>query len=472
MALFAAEKLTMTDEFLPIGFILPVVSPAVFGGVLGGTVLTSLASTIAASFNFFLGRTVLKEKALALKWKDNPTVGDSRWFQALSRRFDSTQFPESQWPLTEGFKSALLLRLCPILPIPLSGNWYVCGMTPLKFPEFFAAHFIGSSKTAFVDAYLGSLLLAAALDGDAMKEQAQTVLVFETAALVIISIGVTTYATDLFTQILEEEGIDAASMMSTDEDKGGNGGGDDVGGGERKVVGGGGGVDLGREKMNVGGDGSGREGSDSTERTAGDYVAQVQRDAGGGRGGGVGGANSGAVATVAADGSAEAAAAKWAAAAFTPADIPTPPAAAAAVIMEAKADSTSLDAQRLEASLQTEIDGCRIERLTGEAERPAQEMAAGEQSRQSLLDDMVESDMQKEMEWVQEQEEARGAVAGASGDADDTASTSLGVTQVPALDYSEQEQAVLDAMDAAAAKALAASKTRRESRGRTKRRRE
>ena len=30
-------------------------------------------------------------------------------------------------PLTEGFKSALLLRLCPILPIPISGNWYVCG---------------------------------------------------------------------------------------------------------------------------------------------------------------------------------------------------------------------------------------------------------------------------------------------------------------------------------------------------------
>jgi hypothetical protein len=39
VGLFAAEKLTMTDEFLPIGFILPVVSPAVFGGVLGGTVV-------------------------------------------------------------------------------------------------------------------------------------------------------------------------------------------------------------------------------------------------------------------------------------------------------------------------------------------------------------------------------------------------------------------------------------------------
>ena len=219
-ALFAAEKLTMTDEFLPIGFILPVVSPAVFGGVLGGTILTSLASTMAASLNFWLGRTVLREKALGLKWKDNPTVGESKWFQALSRRFDSSQFPESEWPLTEGFKSALLLRLCPILPIPLSGNWYVCGMTPLKFPEFFAAHFIGSSKTAFVDAYLGSLLLQAAFESDAMREQAQTVLVFETVALVLISVGVTTYATDLFTQILEEEGIDASDMMmSLDENE-------------------------------------------------------------------------------------------------------------------------------------------------------------------------------------------------------------------------------------------------------------
>ena len=213
VGLFAAEKLTMTDEFLPIGFILPVVSPAVFGGVIGGTVMTSLASTLAASANFWLGRTVLKEKALALKWKDSPAVGETRWFQALSRRFDSAQFPESEAPFTEGFKSALLLRLCPILPIPLSGNWYVCGMTPLRFPEFFAAHFIGSSKTAFVDAYLGSLLLQAAFENDAVREQAKSVLVFETVALVAISIGVTTYATDLFTQILEEEGIDADALV-------------------------------------------------------------------------------------------------------------------------------------------------------------------------------------------------------------------------------------------------------------------
>ena len=66
--LFFAEKVTMTDEFLPIGFVLPVLSPMVFGNVLNGTVLTSLASTIAASANFWLGRTVLREKALNFKW--------------------------------------------------------------------------------------------------------------------------------------------------------------------------------------------------------------------------------------------------------------------------------------------------------------------------------------------------------------------------------------------------------------------
>ena len=223
VGLFAAEKLTMTDEFLPIGFILPVVSPAVFGGVAGGTIITSLASTIAASFNFFLGRTVLKEKALSLTWKDSPKLGDTKWFNALSRRFDSTEFPESKPPFTEGFKSALLLRLCPILPIPLSGNWYVCGMTPLRFPEFFAAHFIGSSKTAFVDAYLGSLLLQSVFSNEEM-EGAKGVLVFETLALVVISIGVTTYATDLFTQILEEEGIEVDQMV---EDAFGSGDGDE-----------------------------------------------------------------------------------------------------------------------------------------------------------------------------------------------------------------------------------------------------
>lgn len=216
--LFFAEKVTMTDEFLPIGFVLPVLSPMVFGNVLNGTLLTSLASTIAASANFWLGRTVLREKALNFKWfaKDGEPTKDRKWYQALDRRFDSNNFPDQVIP--EGFKSALLLRLCPILPIPISGNWYVCGVTKLKYWEFFAAHFIGSSKTAFIDAYLGNIILRTILhpeiDGvtGAVKEQAKNAVIFETCALLGVSILVSTYATQLFTDILDEEGVDADSF--------------------------------------------------------------------------------------------------------------------------------------------------------------------------------------------------------------------------------------------------------------------
>lgn len=55
--------------------------------------------------------------------------------------------------------------------------------------------------------------MQAAFENDAVREQAKSVLVFETVALVAVSIGVTTYATDLFTQILEEEGIDADALV-------------------------------------------------------------------------------------------------------------------------------------------------------------------------------------------------------------------------------------------------------------------
>jgi uncharacterized membrane protein YdjX (TVP38/TMEM64 family) len=211
--LFLAEKVTMTDEFLPIGFVLPVLSPMVFGNVFNGTMLTSLASTLAASVNFWLGRTVLREKALDFKWfsKDGEKTRDRKWYQALDRRFDSENFPDQLVP--EGFKSALLLRLCPILPIPISGNWYVCGVTKLRYWEFFLAHFIGSSKTAFIDAYLGSIILRTILSPEvdgvtgAVKEQAKNAVVFETCALLGVSILVSTYATQLFTEILDEEGV-------------------------------------------------------------------------------------------------------------------------------------------------------------------------------------------------------------------------------------------------------------------------
>ncbi|KAJ1492082.1 hypothetical protein T484DRAFT_1772657 [Baffinella frigidus] len=44
---------------------------------------------------------------------------------------------------------------------------YVAGTTPVKFSEFFVAHFIGTFKVALLDAYLGSLLLQSIQDTEA-----------------------------------------------------------------------------------------------------------------------------------------------------------------------------------------------------------------------------------------------------------------------------------------------------------------
>jgi hypothetical protein len=61
-AFYIFERITLTTEFLPIGFVLPFVSPVVFGGVAAGASLTALAATLGSSVNFFLGKTVLKER--------------------------------------------------------------------------------------------------------------------------------------------------------------------------------------------------------------------------------------------------------------------------------------------------------------------------------------------------------------------------------------------------------------------------
>lgn len=59
----------------------------------------------------------------------------SRRYRALSSSIEK-----------DGFKSALLLRLAPVLPIPIDAHWYVAGCTPLKLPTFFCAYFVGALK--------------------------------------------------------------------------------------------------------------------------------------------------------------------------------------------------------------------------------------------------------------------------------------------------------------------------------------
>jgi uncharacterized membrane protein YdjX (TVP38/TMEM64 family) len=217
-SIFTVEKVLLVGELIPVGIILPTISPALFGGVASGTFVTAVASTLASSVNFYLGREFLTQQVRNFSLPGGRPLEEAGWFKAINRRFDSSLFPDAFPP--EGFKAMLLLRLAPLLPIPVDAHWYVAGTTPVKFSEFFAAHFIGTFKVALLDAFLGSLLLQAVQDAEAVAQQTRTALVVETGILLIVSIVVTNIATSVFAQIMTEEGVSMDDMpaMSKQED--------------------------------------------------------------------------------------------------------------------------------------------------------------------------------------------------------------------------------------------------------------
>eukprot|EP00667_Euglena_gracilis_P010650 EG_transcript_10861 len=190
------EKVFMLTEFLPLGIILPTISPIVFGGVWEGALITAICSMNGATLDFLLGRAFLAERVRNSMLFGQEPVKDRAWFKSLCASIKS-----------DGFKVALLLRLAPILPIPFDAHWYVCGVTPMRLAEFMPAQLIGALKVCFVDAYLGNLLIRSTLDSGALGT-GRTVMIAETVGLVLISVVVTSVATDLFTKVLAGEGWD------------------------------------------------------------------------------------------------------------------------------------------------------------------------------------------------------------------------------------------------------------------------
>jgi uncharacterized membrane protein YdjX (TVP38/TMEM64 family) len=197
------EKLTLVGEFLPVGIVLPAISPLLFGGVLEGTVISAACAAIGSSANFLVAQKFLRERALKLELFGQPPVGQAKWFTALSRNIEK-----------DGFRAALLLRLAPVLPIPIDAHWYVCGLTPLKLTEFLPAYFLGALKATFLDAYLGSMLVGAALETDELAASSKGVLVAETLTIVTISVLVSQFATQIFSEMMSEEGFERESGSS------------------------------------------------------------------------------------------------------------------------------------------------------------------------------------------------------------------------------------------------------------------
>lgn len=121
------------------GSVLTLGAGAVFG-LLRGTVVVSIASTLGATCAFLVGRYLARE-AVARKIAGNPK------FAAIDRAVAG-----------EGWKIVLLTRLSPVFPYTLLN--YAFGLTPVKLGHYVLASWIGMMPGTVMYVYLGTLAQA------------------------------------------------------------------------------------------------------------------------------------------------------------------------------------------------------------------------------------------------------------------------------------------------------------------------
>ena len=134
---FAVAKVLCLDA---LTFLLAVSSGVLFGGVVKGALAATACATLGSTVAFGIaryGRPRLREKLLVLVRRDPKT-------RALERAV-----------VERGFATVLVLRLAPLLPIPIGGYNYLYGATAMDLVQFVPAMFLGSVKPYAADAYLG-----------------------------------------------------------------------------------------------------------------------------------------------------------------------------------------------------------------------------------------------------------------------------------------------------------------------------
>jgi uncharacterized membrane protein YdjX (TVP38/TMEM64 family) len=141
-AIFAGIYVVSTVLLIP-GSVLTLGAGAVFG--LGrGLVLVSVASTVAATAAFLIGRYLARE-VVARKIEGNERFG------AIDRAVAA-----------EGWKIVLLTRLSPAFPFTLLN--YAFGLTRVKLGHYVLASWVGMLPGTVMYVYLGSLAQAATVE--------------------------------------------------------------------------------------------------------------------------------------------------------------------------------------------------------------------------------------------------------------------------------------------------------------------
>lgn len=173
--------------FLVPGVILTLGAGAIYG-VVGGSVLVSVSSTLGATAAFLVGRN------LARDWVGRKIVGNTK-FSAI----DSAV-------AREGWKIVGLTRLSPVFPFNLLN--YAYGLTKVSLRDYFFASWIGMLPGTVMYVYIGSLAgdLASlgAETGDQATAAKWTLNIIGFAATVLVTVYVTKIARKALSEKIDE----------------------------------------------------------------------------------------------------------------------------------------------------------------------------------------------------------------------------------------------------------------------------
>lgn len=172
------------------GVALALSAGILFGGVFQGALCSALAATIGSSVCFALAKldTPLRTKALEAV-EQNPSL---RGIEKVVAR--------------DGFKAILVLRLAPVLPVPLGLYNYIYAVTGVPFGDFAAGIFLGSLKPYLLDSYLG-FFGKSVIDGSAAADpgNAQDIILLLAIGLsVLIGVFASQLAGETWDTVLKE----------------------------------------------------------------------------------------------------------------------------------------------------------------------------------------------------------------------------------------------------------------------------
>ncbi|MEK7841809.1 MAG: TVP38/TMEM64 family protein [Deltaproteobacteria bacterium] len=140
--------------FLIPGSVLTLGAGVVFG-VVKGSVIVSIASTLGATIAFLTGRYIARSWVVR-------QIEKRPFFRAIDEAISA-----------EGWKIVLLTRLSPVFPFSLMN--YALGLTPVKLKDYVLASWIGMLPGTVMYVYIGSLAGSlASLGGAADGRQRST----------------------------------------------------------------------------------------------------------------------------------------------------------------------------------------------------------------------------------------------------------------------------------------------------------